>query len=91
MIAAWFENISMHLTLARFSIAAAVSMSSRGTKRTSAATMSAATDFIENINVEYERLHKSFEMQFWCAATTERCKFPVVWDAHDRQDVFART
>lgn len=58
----------MHLTLARFSIAAAVSMSSRGTKRT-LPTMSAATDFIENINVEYERLHKSFEMQFWCAAT----------------------
>lgn len=28
-------------------------------------SMSAATDFIEKINVEYEALHKAFEYQFW--------------------------
>ena len=34
-------------------------------KRALPATMSAATDFIEKINYEYEKLHKDFEYQFW--------------------------
>ena len=31
----------------------------------SPSAMSAATTFIETINTEYEKVHKSFELQFW--------------------------
>jgi len=42
----------------------AVVMSSRG-KRALSPGMSAATEFIEKINTEYELLHRAFEYQFW--------------------------
>ncbi len=44
---------------------AILSAATMATKRARPTTLSAASDFIETINTEYEALHKSFELQFW--------------------------
>ena len=48
--------------IALSTLTAAATMS-RGSKRGLPTTMSAATDFIEDINTQYEKLHKAFEYQ----------------------------